>query len=210
MKLSQKQMFLVIAAAFAAFFLWLLFGGGGEPKRYPRSGEHIIAFGDSLVEGAGASPGNDFVSLLSQRLGVPIVNAGRSGDTTASALLRFESDVLSQNPKIVILLLGGNDAIRRIPPGETMQNLGMMIDWIHRRGAAALLVGVRGGLFIDDFKKGFRNLEKKKGVFYVPDVIDDVFGHPDFMYDGIHPNDAGYAIMADRIEPVLREMLKGK
>lgn len=207
-KLSKKQIFLVIIAAFAALFLWLLFGVGEEQKHYPRSGEHIIAFGDSLVEGAGASPGNDFVSLLSRRLDTPIINAGRSGDTSGSALPRLESDVLSQNPKIVILLLGGNDAIRRIPPEETMRNLGMMIDQIHQRGGAVLLVGVRGGLFIDDFKKGFRNLEKEKGVFYIPDVIDDVFGHQDLMYDGIHPNDAGYAIMADRIEPVLRQILQ--
>lgn len=203
----SKQIWILITAVFTAVLFGFLLLGGEPFKHYPQGGKNLIAFGDSLVEGVGASPGNDFVSLLSRRLNIQIINAGWSGDTSMSALARLEQDVLSQNPKIVIVLLGGNDAIRRIDPENTMSNLDTIIDKIHKRGAAVLLVGVRGGLFFDDFKKGFRKLAKEKGVFYVPDVIDDVFGHHELMYDSIHPNDAGYIIMADRIEPVLREIL---
>ena len=62
----------------------------------------MVAFGDSLVAGRGAPAGRDFVSLLSERLGVPIINAGHSGDTTRAAMTRLDSDVLSRDPRIVI------------------------------------------------------------------------------------------------------------
>ena len=177
-------------------------------KKYPRVGENIIAFGDSLVEGVGASAGKDFVSLLSQKINRPIINAGQSGDTTATALGRLDKDVLSQDPRVVIILLGGNDAIRRLPKDEVMKNLGIMIDQIQQKGAAVLLIGIQGGIFRDQYKKLFANLAREKKLFYVPDILDDIFGNPQLMYDSLHPNDGGNQIMADRIEPTLREILK--
>ena len=94
---------------------------------FPRAGQNIIAFGDSLVVGHGASPGNDFVSILSDRLGHPIINAGRNGDTTQTGLERLQPEVLSRDPRIVILLLGGRatssdgwpPAVRHLPWGGT-------------------------------------------------------------------------------------------
>ena len=109
---------------------------------FPRDGQNIIAFGDSLVVGHGASPGNDFVSILSDRLDHPIINAGRNGDTTQSGLERLQVEVLSQDPRIVILLLGGNDALRRMPMDQTFSRLADMIDQIHQTGAAVVPVDV--------------------------------------------------------------------
>ena len=76
----------------------------------PRSGP-IIAFGDSVTAGVGASAGNDYVSQLERLAGVSIVNAGVSGDTTRDALARLNSDVLSRNPSVVLLWIGGNDVL---------------------------------------------------------------------------------------------------
>ena len=112
----------------------------------PRGGKTIIALGDSLVEGVGASYDKDFVALLSVRLGVPIVNVGVGGDTAGTALDRLERDVLSRDPRIVIVLLGGNDALRRLPVATTFSNLGLLIDRVHEAGAGVLLLGVRGGI----------------------------------------------------------------
>lgn len=177
------------------------------PKRYPTSGSTIVAFGDSLVEGVGASAGNDLVSILSRDIGEEIINAGRSGDTTAAALERLERDALDRDPRVVIVLLGGNDALRRIPRDETERNLATIIDSIQDRGAAVILVGVRAGLFTDEYKKMYRNLASKKGTHYIPNILDGVFGDPRLMSDTIHPNDVGYAIMAERIEPLLLEVM---
>ena len=173
----------------------------------PRGGKTIIALGDSLVEGVGASYDKDFVALLSVRLGVPIVNVGVGGDTAGTALDRLERDVLSRDPRIVIVLLGGNDALRRLPVATTFSNLGLLIDRVHEAGAGVLLLGVRGGIFGDVYKKQFRELAREKKTSFVPDVLEGVFGNPEFMSDSIHPNDGGYAHIADRVEPMLRKMI---
>ena len=196
----------IILIIIFAYFYFL--NRSAEEKNYPRAGKNIIAFGDSLVEGAGASSGKDFVSLLSKEINAPIINAGQSGDTTAVALVRLDKDVLSQDPRIVIILIGGNDAVRRVPKEEVIKNLGTIIDQIQKKGAAVLLIGIQGGIFRDQYKKLFANLAREKKVFYVPSILEDIFGHPQLMSDSLHPNDQGYEIMAKRIEPVLREILK--
>ena len=175
---------------------------------FPTAGRNIIAFGDSLVVGFGASPGNDFVSILSARLGQPIVNAGRNGDTTQAGLERLQEDVLSQDPRIVILLLGGNDALRKVPVEGTFDRLATMVDQIQQTGAAVVLVGVRGSLFGDKYEEEFEVLAEAKQVNYVPDILSGVFGHPSLMADAIHPNDEGNVLIADRLEPVLRALLE--
>ena len=84
----------------------------------PTAGVRVIAFGDSLVEGVGATAGHDVVSVLSERLGTPIINAGRRGDTTASALARLDGAVLSRNPRVV----GRAARRKRLPPAGPKRN----------------------------------------------------------------------------------------
>lgn len=176
----------------------------------PTNGEHIIAFGDSLVAGRGASLGQDFVSVLSKRLGIPIINAGRSGDTTGAALARLDRDVLALNPRIVIVLLGGNDFLRRIPTEETFGNLGTIVDRVRRHGSAVVLVGVSVGLFTDPYRAEYEALAQRISAGLVPDVLDGIIGHADLMADSIHPNDRGYEIIADRLEPVVRDLMQSE
>ena len=187
--------------------LWSLRPGTPDAAR-PTAGDRVIAFGDSLVEGVGASTGRDIVSLLSARVGVAIVNAGRSGDTTSSALARLDSAVLSQNPRIVIVVLGGNDVLRRVPHEETFANLDAIVSRIRTRGAAVILVGLSVGVLTDVYGRGYESLARRTSSGLVPDVLGGILGHPDLMADHIHPNDLGYRMMADRIEPALRELLK--
>ena len=175
---------------------------------HPTSGERIIVFGDSLVEGVGATPGNDIASLLSRALGIPIINAGRSGDTTASAIERLERDILTQNPRVVGVLLGGNDALGRVAKHDVYKNLADIIDRTTDTGAAVLLLGVRSGLLQSQYHDTFVGLAREKPITYIPDILEGVFGHANLMSDPIHPNDAGYAKMAERIVPVLRRMLQ--
>ncbi len=174
----------------------------------PTSGSNIIAFGDSLVAGRGATDGHDFVSVLSGRIGVPIINAGRNGDTAGSALERLDEDVLARNPRVVIVLLGGNDFIRRVPTEETFDSLTTIVERIRRRGSAVVLVGLSVGFFTDSYGERFEALARRASAGLVPDILGDIRGHPDRMSDAIHPNDAGYRMIADRIEPVLRDLLR--
>jgi lysophospholipase L1-like esterase len=187
--------------------MWLVFGRGPEPAP-PTSGERIIAFGDSLVEGVGASPGRDMVSVLSRRIGFPIVNAGRSGDTTGSALARLDTSVLSRRPRIVIVLLGGNDMMRRVPRTRMFDNLETIVTRIRARGAAVILVSVEVGFGTGADARAFEALAERTSSALVRDILDGIFGRQALMSDGIHPNDRGYEMMADRIEPVLRQLVE--
>lgn len=209
MNINARHIFVValLAAGAVGYFVYDYFLTQSFVDR-PRAGTNIIAFGDSLVEGVGASTENNFVSVLSYRTGLPIINAGKSGDTTSLAKVRLERDVLSKDPKVVILLLGGNDALRGVPPEETFSNLSFIIDRIHEKGAGVLLVGVRGGILNDRYQQEFQKLASEKKVSYVSDVLRGILGRSDAMSDAIHPNDIGYAMMADRLEGSLRKMLQ--
>ncbi len=191
-----------------ALIAWYFIDPEPPAVDFPTAGRNIIAFGDSLVVGFGASTGNDFVSILPARLNQPIVNAGRNGDTTQGGLERMEEAVLSQDPRIVILLVGGNDALRKVPVEETFDRLAIMIDRIQGTGVAVVLVGVRGSLFGDKYEDEFEVLAGAKQVNFVSDILSGIFGHPSLMADAIHPNDEGNVLMADRLEPVLRAVLE--
>jgi acyl-CoA thioesterase-1 len=148
------------------------------------------------------------VSLLEARTGVPIVNAGRRGDTTADALARLERDVLSRDPRVVIVLLGGNDFLRRVPRDRTFAQLSLIVERIRARGAAVILAAVRLGLVVDGYGDGYDEIARRTTSVLVPDVLDGILGRADMTVDQIHPNDRGHALVADRLEPALRALLR--
>lgn len=175
-------------------------------QNVPLRGNRIVAFGDSLVVGIGADPGSDWVSVVSRSLGLPIVNAGVAGDTTASALARIDT-ILEPPPDLVIVLLGGNDALQRLPVPSTIQNLRAIIEKIQERGAAVLLLGVRGGIIGDPYHRELAGLARQTRAGYVPNILDSVWGNSHVMADEIHPNNTGYYIIANRLMPYLEHLL---
>ena len=196
-----------VLIAVAALGYWFFFLRSGPITNYPSSGTDIIAFGDSLIAGQGATSGHDFVSILSQDIGQPIVNLGVAGNTTADGLARL-NQLDQYHPKVVILLLGGNDYLQHDDIDTTFTNLASIIQNIQSRGAVVLLLGVRGGVLDDHFASRYEDLAKTYHTAYVSDVLSGLLGHQDLMSDEVHPNDAGYALIANRIEPVLKPLLQ--
>jgi len=169
----------------------------------------IVILGDSLAAGVGSKGGQrGFVTRLSEKLGVEIVNRGVSGNTTQDGLERLETDVLALQPALVILELGGNDFLRRVDPDQTFANLETMIRRSQEEGAAVLVLGVRGGLLGGSRGDRFRELARRHQAAYVSDILDGVFARPALMADSIHPNDAGHQKIAERLEPVMRRLLR--
>ncbi|MFA6006974.1 MAG: GDSL-type esterase/lipase family protein [Candidatus Paceibacterota bacterium] len=206
----MKYLIIIFGVILIAAIGVFIFRSSGNPDlltNYPSPNPDVIAYGDSLVEGVGSTDGNDFVSLLSAKIGQPITNLGRSGDTTVDGIARI-GELDNYNPKVVLLLLGGNDHLKQIPITETHNNLAILIQNIQARGAVVLLLGVRGGLFNDRFGPEFQNLSQTYHTAFVPDVLAGLFGNVNYMSDAIHPNNAGYQIIADRIYPVLAPLLK--
>lgn len=186
----------VIILAFFAYFQ------KQNITNYSSSGTDIFAFGDSLVAGVGSSRGGGWVKMLSEELDVPIVNLGVSGDTTTRALARIAT-LDKYEPKVVIVLLGGNDYLAGTSPEDTFKNLEKIIDGIQNRGAAVVLIGIG-----KKFGKEFEALAESKRAAYVPDIFENIFGNAKLMSDGLHPNDEGYRVMAERIKPTVEKLLK--
>lgn len=170
----------------------------------------VVAFGDSLTQGYGLKhPARDaWPAVLGRRLGIDIVNRGRSGDTSADGLARLDADVLSLAPSAVVVGFGGNDMIRKRPVPDCFADLDMMVARIHATGAAVALLGIRGSwLFGLDFDTGFRELAMRRGCPLAPLILDGIWGAPWLMLDVAHPNARGHRMVAGRVEPALRRCL---
>jgi lysophospholipase L1-like esterase len=194
----------VIVAALAIWWLW--------PQRIsyndlpPKANGPWVAFGDSLTAGYGAESGNDYPTLLGKKLGFAIENFGRNGETSNDGLNRVEA-VTARNPRVVLLCFGGNDALRQIPREETFRNLGTIIDRLEQQGSFVVLIGIRSATLRDKNASWFKQLAKEKHVFYVPNILDGVLTHPNLMSDEVHPNERGYAFIAERIGNELQPLL---
>lgn len=195
----------IVAIVIASVFI---FSRSSDIRNYPPKGDGpIVAFGDSLVEGVGATKGNDLVSLLSKKIGEPIENLGVSGNTTAEALSRVD-EALKLRPRAAIVLLGGNDFLQKKPISETFANLRSIVAKFQDGGAVVLLLGVRSGLFNDEADDYYRKLADETSSAYVEDVLSGLVADSRYMSDAVHPNDAGYARIAERIYPVLARILR--
>jgi lysophospholipase L1-like esterase len=193
----------IILGLFGAGFR--LFWPAEKIKNAPVKDRGIIVFGDSLAEGVGATEGNDLPSLLGRDLDRPVWNFGRSGDTTRDALERLD-EAQPDGAGLVVIILGGNDVLKKIPQEETFQNLEKIIDHFQSQGEAVILVGVRSGLVGDGRGADFAALAEKKEAFYVSDILQDVFGKREYMSDAVHPNDAGYALIGKRLAEKIRHV----
>jgi acyl-CoA thioesterase-1 len=186
---------------------------GGDPfdsiRNIRSSGESIICFGDSLTEGVGAGSGEEYPTVLSRQLALPVINAGLRGDTSAQALERLSTSVLNKNPRLVIVLLGGNDFLRQVPRQETRKNLEEIVRRIQNAGAMVVIAGLKLGFFTDEYGPIFEETARQFGALYVAQVLKGILNDSALRSDPIHPNGAGYRLIAERIAekimPLLRE-----
>jgi acyl-CoA thioesterase I len=183
---------------------WFFMAGDDVITNYPPKNDTIVAFGDSLVYGQGSTKGNDFVSVLGRRIGRTIVNLGVPGDTTKDGVLRMD-DVATHDPGLVLLLLGGNDTLRRVPVTESEANLRTLIAAFQKRGAVVMFIGVRGGIIGSDREAMYERVAAELGAIYVSDILEGILLTPELMDDSIHPNDAGYARIAERLHGLFKE-----
>ena len=200
--LFSRHVFKVSAA------ILLVFGCTANLSYPDLKNKNIICFGDSLTEGTGAGPGEDFPSFLSQKLNRPVINAGQRGNTTGDALKRIEADVLEKNPGLVIVEFGANDYLQKIPQEETFKNLNRMVTLLQQRGATVVLVAVRVGVLFDEYDSSFKKISREKKVILVSDILKGIFTNPQLKSDGLHPNGAGYKIMADRVYKAILPIIK--
>ncbi len=108
----------------------------------------------------------------------------------------------------MIVLFGGNDFLRRIPLDRASKNLEEIIKRIQQQGAMVVLVGMRLGLFTDEYGPIYKKLAKQYDALYIPRVLKGILSDPKLKSDSIHPNGAGYRLMAERILKQVRPLLQ--
>jgi acyl-CoA thioesterase-1 len=183
-----------------------------------RAEETIAVLGDSLTAGFGVTPDEAYPALLQARLkregyDYRVVNAGVSGDTTAGGLRRVDW-VLRAQPSVVIVALGANDGLRGLGVAAMRANLEQIVERLRAAGAQVLLAGMRvppnyGAAYGREFSAAFTAVARKTSVPLMPFLLDGVAGEAALnQADGIHPNARGQAVIAERVWPYLKPLLK--
>jgi len=186
---------------------------GCSPKKIKNidsTGTSIVCFGDSITFGYGVPSEESYPAALAKMVDIPVINEGVDGDTTPKAILRLEKAVLSRNPKLVIVELGGNDFLRKISEKETIKNVNEIIDRIQAKGAMVALADISSGMLLKKYRKIYREIAHKKGAIFIPNILSGIITNPSLKSDFLHPNHAGYKIVARRIYLVISPYLHTK
>lgn len=200
----RRSIYIMFIAAALGFMGYRLFSSSDSGPTIPSPDGTIVCFGDSLTSGTGASEGMDYPAQLARMLGREVVNVGVPGDTTARALRRLQQDVLSHSPDVVLITLGGNDLKNGIGTEEAIGNLKEIVQAIQRRGGVVIIGGLSFPLRDRGYGKAYRELADETGAILIPNILDGIMGDRSLMSDPIHPNDAGYARMAERFYRTLQ------
>ena len=178
----------------------------------------VVILGDSLTAGLGLASGDAYPARLQARIDaagwpIEIVAMGVSGDTTAGGLRRLDW-ALEGDVRLLVVALGGNDALRGLPVEQMRDNLARIVDGALGRGMRVVLAGMEappnfGPAYTSNFRDVFRRLAESRDVTFVPFLLEGVAGVPGLnQADGIHPNEAGAARVAEHLWPSLEPLLR--
>ncbi len=189
-----------------AWALWPTRGSRPAPTGAPPTAPTVVFLGDSITHGHRLPRNVAFPYRLGQALGVNAINAGISGDTTDGGLRRIERDVLSHRPRLVVVGLGVNDAFGHRAPEAVVQNLRAITQRIRAEGAQMVLLHMAvPGVAGDGYRDGLRQIARSEGATLVEDFLEGVV--PAHTYDRLHPDEQGQAMLAERLQPVIRQAL---
>ncbi|MGY5847252.1 arylesterase [Salegentibacter sp. HM20] len=190
-----------------------------ENQQPENSKKSIVFFGTSLTAALGLDPEEAYTAHIQQKidslgLNYEVVNAGLSGETTASGLNRLDW-VLNQQVDVFVLELGANDGLRGVPIEETRKNLQEIIDRVENNnpGVQIILAGMQippnmGEEYTREFREMFPELARENDLVLIPFLLEGVAGDPNLnQQDGIHPTAEGQKIMAETVWEVLEEEL---
>lgn len=177
----------------------------------------LAILGDSLAAGYGLAPAQAFPARLQAALkakghNITVINHGVSGDTTAGGVERIDW-MLGDKPDIVLVELGGNDALRALDPAATERNLDAIVKKLKEAGVTVWLAGMLaprnfGPEYTQRFDGLFKKVADRYDVPFYTFFLDGVAQDPALNQpDGIHPNAKGVDVIVERILPFVTKNL---
>ncbi len=178
------------------------------PPQLDRLGKDavILAFGDSLTFGNGANRSESYPAVLQEMTGHRVINAGVPGEITASGKTRLPGLLDKHHPALLVLCHGGNDLLRKLDTRQTISNIETMINAASKRGIATVLVGVpEFKLMLLESADFYGEIAERHGLPYEGDILPEIESTNKWKADRIHPNAAGYRIMAKAVYKLLQQ-----
>ncbi len=182
----------------------------------------VLVLGDSLSAEYGLKRGSGWVALLETRLRAEkitasVINASISGDTTSGGRARLAPLLAKHKPALVVIELGGNDALRGLPLALTQDNLAAMTDMAQTSGARVLLLGMQvppnyGRDYGLRLTAMYAEVAKSTRAGLVPFMLKGIADAPDsltwFQADRIHPKEEAHPLILANVWPELKKGLK--
>lgn len=190
----------------------------------PTQAPKVLIVGDSLSAEYGLTRGTGWVDHMAQQaqresMPVQLINASISGDTTSGGVTRLPSLLKIHQPQVVIIELGGNDALRGLDMNLTQSNLLTMIKASQATGAKVLVIAMQvppnyGANYLKQMSTAYEKVSKSTGAALNQQFLKGVADDPDplkwFQADRIHPNEKAQPLMMKNVWPQLKKMLQAK
>jgi len=208
MNISKKKIYILIGILIAFVIL------NSREKTYKLTtltkDSVVLAFGDSLTHGTGASDEDSYPAQLSKLLSLPVVNAGIPGEISSVGLRRLPDVLAKTQPDLVILCHGGNDILRGLSLKKLKSNLTKMIQLIRAAGSDVLLVAVpQKGLILSSLPL-YKELSTELELPCENKVIASTLSSRSLKSDYVHPNAKGYKQIASAIYDLIHESMSEK
>lgn len=179
----------------------------------------IAAMGDSITEGYMCNPRDGWVSIVGRDLGIKMFNLGVPGDLTRNMKRRFQRQLLSLAPSHCLILGGTNDAFCEIDLDDYSENIMFMVEYCVKNGIVPILglpVPSLGPeeFILQEYREWLKEYEEKEKIqiidFYSSFLDSQGTIKEEYYLDEVHPNAAGYRIMAEVAKIAIRDMLHKK
>jgi lysophospholipase L1-like esterase len=189
------------------FAVLLLVSGCGQQARLAAlpADAVVLAFGDSLTFGTGASEAESYPAQLARLAGRRVVREGVPGEVSATGLARLPAALDEHQPRLLLLCHGGNDFLRRLPKAEAAANVRAMVQLARSRGIDVVLLGTPEFGFLLTPAEFYGEIAKEFRIPYEGEVLSKILRDSSLKSDQIHPNAAGYRLMAERVYALLKK-----
>lgn len=184
----------------------LLAGCGDKPRLPPLASDAVLlAFGDSLTFGTGASEAESYPAQLAALIGRTVVRAGVPGETSASGLARLPAALEEHQPRLLLLCHGGNDFLQRRSTSAAAANVRAMIRLAKDKGVDVLLIGTpEPGITVSP-PEFYQEIAQSFGIPYEGGVLGKVLKDSSLKADQVHPNARGYRLIAEKVAELLKK-----